>query len=438
MHARLNQSLYHTAQYIRGEPVRKALADLNKSFYTSLDELESIQNTRLLELLKHAINTVPFYKKHFQPWVCDINEVNINLAKDVFKKLPVVEKEHILKNRDSFFSTHSFKCVTNISSGTTGEPFAYPCDQVAWAYRHASLIRLIELYEVKFGSRYGYFFGQHWKSDLQIKTNVKDWFFNRDRFSAFNITSDSVLKTFLKFKRNKVVYFLGYPSTLVEFCKIASEELGMNLTELNLKLVITTGETLEEFQRTYLNKILGCPIVNYYGSAEGGFASFEGREGVMQENMETCFLEINENRKISKTDLFLRQFPLIKIQTDDICENQTNTVETQLNHKNLGKISGRTGEKIILPNGEKFHAVILDYFFDLFINDPNVLKFRFEFSKEEVKLVLKSKQEYISDSFRINVEKEFNELFPNVSFRLVKVNEFDHLPNGKNRPWIQR
>ncbi len=437
MQQALNKQLYFLAQRWRKEPVKSALLDLEKSLYCSLDELENIQNSRLIALLNHAIETVPFYKKHYAEYSGVIKDAKADTVKEIFTSLPILSKADILKNRDLFYSSKTYSCYTNVSSGTTGEPFTYPCDHTSWAYRHASLIRLIEFYGVKFGSRYGYFFGQHWKSEFQLKTKLKDWFFNRDRVSAFNINPSAVDALLKAFKRNRTVYLLGYPSVLVEFFKIAIEELNFNSQELNIKLIIATGETLESFQKIYLESIFNCPVVNYYGSSEGGFGGFVGAEGLMQENMETSVLTIEKHDKISKTDLFLRQFPLIKIQTDDVCKISLGNPNTKLKHRVLGEISGRTGDKIMLPSGKQVHSVILDYFFDLFINDPNVLKFRFEFYTDKVELLIKSQKAALDVKFVERILLEFKNLFPDDSLDVKKVDEIPYMANGKNRPWVQ-
>jgi phenylacetate-CoA ligase len=438
MYAKLNRGLYFLAQAYRQEPVLHALSDLRKTFYWDAEKLRQLQHERLMKLVKHAYKTVPFYSQYYQTWSNEIEHATVESIGELIKKLPSVQKRDVIANRSKFYSRRNSKCYTNISSGTTGEPFAYPCDQLSWAYRHASLIRLLEYYGVALGSSYGYFFGQHWKNELRFKTAVKDWFFNRIRFSAFSIDNAQVKKSYTYFLRKKIHYFLGYPSVIVAFCKIAKEELQLDLTKLNLRLIVTTGETLENYQKNYLASIFSIPIVNYYGSAEGGFAAFAGKEGRMHVNMETCYLEQNADHKLSKTDLFLRQFPLIKIQTDDISTPIKISSETELNRPYIDQIHGRTGEEIILPNKQKVHAVILDYFFDLFINDPNILKFRFEFTAKNVVLLIKSNKPKLENSFVVKIKKEFNDLFNDVELHVKQVGEIGELANGKNRPWIQR
>lgn len=438
MQARLNRLLYFSAQRFRKEPVKSAYLDLKRSSNYSREQLEELQNKRLHSLVNHAVDTVPFYKSFYREWIDEIKSSSSTNIKDIIVKLPALQKSKIIENRGLFYSNLKYNAHSNISSGTTGEPFAYPCDQISWAYRHASLIRLLELHGVSFGSRYGYFFGQHWKQELKLKTTLKDWFFNRDRFSAFDSSIEAIQSNHQKFLDNRVSYFLGYPSTMVEYCKVAQHQLGLDLKKLALKLVITTGETLEPFQREYLSTSLGCRVVNYYGSAEGGFASFEGLEGEMHENMETCYLEFDENKRVLKTDLILRQFPLIKIQTNDVCEPVLSNKRTELNHRVIGSLSGRTGEKIKLPSGKKVHSVVLDYFFDLFINHPNILKFRFEFFNHEVVLLLKVRNNVMDEKLGTSLKSEFDKLFSNTPFRILKVNDIELLPNGKNRPWIQR
>lgn len=414
-----------------------AYKELNNTISASYIDLKSMQNKRLKQLLAHAYHTVSYYKNNYSLYLKDIARIPEDEMAELMRTLPVLSKSTILENPEHFLSNQNFKTHTNISSGTTGQPFAYPCDQVSWAYRHASIMRCLEMHGVLFGSPYGYFFGQHWKNELKWKTLAKDVFFNRIRFSAFDITVEAASLAYKKFKQKKVVYFFGYPSTMVEFCKICTEILAIDLKSLELKVVMATGETLENFQKDYLTRVLGCRVVNYYGSAEGGAGAFEGPEGWMHENMETTHVEISDSGKIVKTDLFLRQFPMLKIVTDDICIPAPEGAKSVLGHRILGNITGRTGEKIRLPDGREYHAVILDYFFDLFINHPEVLRFRFEFHKDHVLLNIHNNRGGITNEFAASLANEFGRLFGNVRFSIKHVEEIKQLPNGKHRPWVQ-
>lgn len=424
-------------QALRHEPVKHAYAELQRTTEWRSERLNRLQESRIKDLLIHAYRYVPYYRNNYGTYLNGISNLPESEMPELMKELPVLKKRVILENRDQFMAEGKYASHTNISSGTTGEPFAYPCDQISWAYRHASIMRCLELHGVKFGSPYGYFFGQHWKNELVLKTQLKDSFFNRIRFSAFTITKEAATRVFTKFKRKRVVYFFGYPSTMVEFCKLCTNELNLNLKDLQLKLVMATGETLEDYQRDYLERSLGCRVINYYGSAEGGAGAFEGPEGFMHENTETTYIEIQENGKIAKTDLFLRKFPMIKIATDDVCIPNDQDNKSIIGHRVLGKITGRTGEKIRLPDGREFHAVILDYFFDLFINHPEFLKFRFVFDNQGVVLLISNREIKISEELNQTLQREFQRLFGKIPFQVKCVAEIPLLPNGKHRPWVQ-
>lgn len=437
MHVSVNRNIYFLTQALRREPVKHAYAELQRTTGWRAERLNRLQESRIKDLLTHAYRHVPYYRNNYGMYLNVISKLPESEIPDLMKELPVLKKSVILENRDQFMAEGNYVTHTNISSGTTGEPFAYPCDQISWAYRHASIMRGLEMHGVKFGSPYGYFFGQHWKNELVVKTKLKDRFFNRVRFSAFSVTKEAAHSAFNKFKGQKVAYFFGYPSTMVAFCKICATELNLNVQDLQLKVVMATGETLEDYQRAYLEKSLGCRVVNYYGSAEGGAGAFEGPEGMMHENTETTYIEIQENGKINKTDLFLRKFPMIKIATDDVCIPAYSNSTAVLGHRVLGKITGRTGEKIKLPDGREYHAVILDYFFDLFVNHPEVLKFRFVFDKQDVVLLIMNRETTISEKLEQSLQREFKRVFGTINFQVQCVNEIPLLPNGKHRPWVQ-
>ncbi len=438
MNKKLNKFLYFSVQSLRKEFVKKALNDLDKTNAFSQDELKLIQNERLLSLLQHAVSTVPFYKEYYKNWSKEILEANTDNIEKIFIVLPSISKRDIRENIKNFYSTDTYPTTKNISSGTTGEPLSYPCDQVSWAYRHASLIWFLEQNGIEHGSKHGYMFGQPWKSQLRLKTIMKDLFFNRIRLSAFKQEKEHIEKVYYNFKKKKIEYINGYPSTIFNFCKVCRDELNIDLKSLNLKVVVTTGETLEDFQRKYFKESFGCEVRNYYGSAEGSVASFEGKEGLMHENSCVVKVLLSEENKVIVTDLFLRQFPIIKIETDDVFIPRTVNENTFYHHKVLGELKGRTGQYIHLPDGSKVHPLILDFIFDLFMDDPNVLRWRFVFENIKVTLLVETNLEELSEEFKNKVTSEFNKLFPLNKINIKKVGKIDLLANGKHSIWIQK
>lgn len=95
----------------------------------------------------------------------------------------------------------------------------------------------------------------------------------------------------------------------------------------SLKVCVVTSEMLFEEDRILLEKQLGVPVVNEYGSSEIGIIALENTDGEWLVNSETLFIEIlDENNrpvplgkegKIVVTSLDNKAHPFIRYEVGD-------------------------------------------------------------------------------------------------------------------------
>jgi|GEM_PF-4609576 len=432
---RFYKTLYFTLQWFRREPVKRAFEDLIKSEELPLDSLKHIQFKRLYNCLNHAIEKVPFYRVH----LADYKEQILALdswedAERLMLSIPPVTKELFIENMKAFYSEDikDRNYFENKTSGSTGNPIIFPCDQESWAYRHAAAFRQLNLFGVEIGAPYGYFFGQHWKG--KFKTKIKDLIFNRVRVSAFNLSLNNTPIYFQKLKNKRVQYFLGYPQTILEFLMYC-KQLDLDVRDLPLKVIVCTADTLRREVKDQIEVLSGVPCANQYGSVEGGAGAFSGLEGFMHISMETTWLQV-QNNEIYKTDLFLRSCPLIKFKVGDRSEGMLK-LDSQLkqSHIVVKNILGRTQEDIVLSNGKRINAHLPNYIFKNVPSDWRIVKFRFYVCANEAVIRL-----YIHALTNLNpeqikrIKEDVNEAFGNdLTVNIIVTDNFPLLPNAKHR-----
>jgi len=67
----------------------------------------------------------------------------------------------------------------------------------------------------------------------------------------------------------------GYPSTIALFCELAFRQ-GFDLSRDGIKVIFSTAEVLyDHYRKTISNAFGRVPVVDGYGSREGGFISHE-------------------------------------------------------------------------------------------------------------------------------------------------------------------
>ncbi|MFP6690328.1 MAG: hypothetical protein VCD31_13595 [Alphaproteobacteria bacterium] len=100
------------------------LFQLEQSQWWRPDQLRDHQFTQLASLVQHALNTVPYYRKHRQAWGID---ARWKLTPESFAAiLPILTRPEVQEGGAEFHSTKSPKAHGNIgdtfTSGSTGRP----------------------------------------------------------------------------------------------------------------------------------------------------------------------------------------------------------------------------------------------------------------------------------------------------------------------------
>ncbi|HBH06244.1 MAG TPA: hypothetical protein DDX92_06550 [Flavobacteriales bacterium] len=440
MNRKIASTLYFSLQDLRGEPVRKILDELMRTQSYSLHHLTELQAIRTKTILVHAVENVPYYRENYKSFRSQIYEVNHpEELETLMKDLPVLSKQKVLEHFNEF-RADSFlerKSTNNITSGSSGNPLMFPCDNQSWAHRHANVYRVLKMYGVEPGDPYGYLFGLHWKKKSRRKVRFKDLLFNRVRVSAFSISRDTVPESFEKLRKKKVNHFIGYPSAMYDFI-VLSDELGLPVRDLGLKCIMGSAEPFLPFQREAIEALTGSRCIDYYGSVEGGPGAFEGPEGLMQQFMESSYLYVNSSNEIFTTDYNLFSFPLIKYQIGDfVAQWHTSNRPLTFAHKLFGSVSGRSGTPILLPNGNTINANVPSYIFKNMAGKRKILSYRFvhDTSKKTLKLFivpltksLNSLKEELEQEIRVGLECPCEIHF---------INELPNLPNAKHRDYIE-
>ena len=311
----------------------KLLQNLNESQYWTRNQIEEAQIGQLKNIVSIAKQSNDFYKKLYS---------NIDIRKietfEEFNKLPYILKKDIQKNNLEIPSSNSliFKATT---SGSTGDPLTVYLNDIAMAYRIAGRYRFYSWWGI---ARSVY--------EKLIKRNFK--------ISIFKLNNDTIKYYYDLILKYKPKYLYGYTSALKQFAELL-ESKNLNGKLLNIKIAIVTSEVLIENDREYIEKIIGCKVVNEYGAADGGLYAFECPHGGMHVFEESVYMSTNNNNEVITTEFFNDRMPLVNYKIGDrvFFNNEKCTCGRTL--KTIKSIEGRAGDVIIKPNGES----LSQYFF---------------------------------------------------------------------------
>lgn len=234
----------------------------------SLAELRAYQDERLRAVVKHAYETVPYYRRRFDE--IGLRPADVRTAGDL-PKVPLLTRDDIRTHFDALRSTGDAGRAmrTGHTSGTTGTPLTvgYDRDTVWMTYavfdRHyrwagATLARGGDRIAVARGNVI---------VPMTRKTppfwRVNRWH-NQLLLSSFHLSKSSLPAYFEALERFQPSVVDGYPSTLYLLAKYLQAE-GRSFP---VRAAVTSSETLYDFQRAVIEERFCCKVFDYYALAE--------------------------------------------------------------------------------------------------------------------------------------------------------------------------
>jgi len=253
----------------------------------SSEETKTYQEAQFVALAKHAINNTKFY----QSWAKN-NQIVADDIKSIadLQKFPIVEKQTIRENPDSFRALNipnQFKLGT---SGTTGTPLVVYTDKISRSKHYAFFTRLRANYGVKASSRRCTLFGRIiMKADSSKPPFWRyDWFQKNLLMSSYHLKESNLRDYYNKLLSFMPEEIFAYPSSITPIAEFIVRE---RLPRINLKLIMTTAENLSSYQRDIIGKAFDAPILNQYGCTEMVFFSY-GDDGDLHVALEHGYLEV--------------------------------------------------------------------------------------------------------------------------------------------------
>lgn len=436
MNARLSRWLYYAAQGVRGEPVRAVLAELESSQRWPLERLKALQWERQQALFRHAFETVPFYRERWR---------RAGLAPDALRapadweRLPMLEKHELRELGESLRSSRAPRGLKATTSGTSGTPIAVLRSHASWAHAHANVFRGWHWHGIEVGDRYAYFWGLALDALGRRQAGWRDTMFNRERLSAFEITPAGARAFYERLRAHPARFGFGYPSAVTHFADEVAAQ-GLDGRALGFRAVITTSEVLREEQRERLERTFGCRAVDSYGAAEVGVTGFECEAGGMHVPVESVALDFVPAEggvfEVLVTDLFNLSQPVVRYRIGDFVAAPPGACGCGRALPLLGRIQGRAGEFITLPDGRRINGLLPYYIFRHHAKSGLVREYQFvQFADGRIELRVLPGDAW-SDAAKDAIETEVAAGL-GVPVSLKRVECIRRTGRGKFRDWVK-
>ncbi len=310
------------------------------------------QERRFREVLRHGAASVPFYRRLLRD---DVGDVTLT-------DLPIVDKATMRADMDAFRSEgwqhmpHLYKRT----SGTSGDPWAYPLDKAAWAHQYGAAIH--------FWERTGYRYGERmvmlgsppslvpdatsWKARLRSR-------FERRVVSLAGVDAGPAASARRAEQAGQAgaALWYGYPSIVAAMADAVAER---SLEVTPPRAIITTSEMLLPTWRRRIEEVFGVPLFDEYGCNDGGTLSLSCAAGRYHLAENVSIVEVVDGDSacppgtegdVVVTNLHARVMPFLRYRVGDRAVLGEGRCPCGVGGATLQRLVGREADQLQLPDG---------------------------------------------------------------------------------------
>lgn len=335
---------------------------LMQSQWDSKEKVEDHTNKLFLDIFNHGLTNVPYYRNLRQQGV--IAQDKIKSIADI-QKIPILFKERLREKPEEFLAGgFSVKDIIVINtSGTTGKTLKIFVDPDSRRYSYAFYSRLkkwagidCKLPNVTFAGRTiispDINKPPFWRRNLKM---------NNYLFSSYHLSPANLEYYVEKISQIQPHFIDSYPSSIYILAVYMREN---NISSIRPKGIITSSETLLDFQRKVVEEVFGCPIFDQYGCAEQVVFISQCEKGSYHIHPEYGFVEFlredgsnaepGEEARLICTGFTNKAMPLIRYDIGDtgiLSKNQNCACGRQF--PVVEKIIGRTDDILVMRDGRQ-------------------------------------------------------------------------------------
>lgn len=416
------------------------LRRLRKSQYWTIDRIREYQWKKIVTLLQHAYDNVPYYRRIFHARSVTPDDIK---SFDDLERLPVLTKLQIRENFGDLVAQNvsPAKLILDATGGSTGEPLHYyqdrHCRQSSAA---AIMLGWYEFAGCSYGDRCAVLWGaeRDVHSDFTLLERTRQLVrYGEYQLNAFNL-SDERKNSFIKWCRwFRPKLLRGYFTAIMDLASYLHEN---DISFPKVEGVILCAETVEKDSQTFIERIFQAPSYNTYGSRELGLIAVECAEKTgLHEMSDSNYVEFEpidlpgypNAGNLIITNLNNYAMPFLRYRIGDIgVPGSENTCSCGRGLPRIAKVIGRSTEIFKFHDGTK----IAGEMFIHLMRNFSVREYQFV-QVSDCKMILRLAGPEARDSALQSqiLEAYRTQLPPDVSLEFKEVDRFDRTATGKFR-----
>ncbi|MBP3961054.1 phenylacetate--CoA ligase family protein [Gemmata sp. G18] len=354
----LNRHLIHPFMAWReGRPHLRHLDTLQKTQFDAPEVIRARQLEALQAQLKHAWDTVPYYRASWTQ--AGVHPADVRELADL-EAFPIVTKADIRRHNRALVSSafDITKLREKRTSGSTGVPLTIYCDEPAMQWKAACTIRSDEWSGYRLGQRVAKVWGNPEYRQFGLKGRLRNYFLDRAVYLDTLDLNDQRIAEFTKaICRHRPGLIFGHAHSLY---LLACALKKARVFDVRPNGIISTAMILHDWQRAVIEEVLGCRVTNRYGCEEVSLIASECEEhNGLHINADSVYAEVPSDGKLLVTDLSNRGMPLIRYQVGDVVVPSTRACKCGRGLPMIERVEGRDADYVLTPAGHLISGISL-------------------------------------------------------------------------------
>jgi phenylacetate-CoA ligase len=388
-----------------GQHVRSRFDELLAFQWAPAEQIERYRKERLAELIRFAVDRVPYYRSAFEQR--GLRASDVTTAADL-PRVPILTKRHLREDFDALqVQGYRGRTYEMKSSGSTGMQTTVLIDKACNDEVFAT--------QLLFWSWGGFAMGQrHLQTGMSLSRGLvkrlKDRVFRCEYRSAFDLTDAAVAGMLRHIDRTGTRALFGYASSIY----VLARSLERHGLERPMDCIFTWGDSLFPHYRTTIERVFGCKVNDCYGLGEGlqcaaqceqHDALHEAMHGVIVEivDHDGVPVPVGQLGRVVVTRLTPGPMPLIRYDTGDVAHFVEGACACGRSLRRMSRVQGRATDIVTTPAGDR---LIVHFFTQIFEMIPQIAQFQVRQTQPDAITVLYVKGPGFADSILEGVRRE--------------------------------